>query len=41
VLCGVSEMCFGTVDCGDARCYNEQIERFEQNSESLKDRLKQ
>jgi len=20
-LCGVSEMCFGTVDCGDAHCY--------------------
>jgi len=21
VLCEVSEMCFGTVDCGDAHCY--------------------
>jgi len=41
VLCGVSEMCFGTVDCADAHCYSEQIERFHQNSESMTDRLKQ
>jgi len=41
VLCEVSEMCFGTVDCDDAYCYSEQTGRFEQNSESMTDRLKQ
>jgi len=41
VLCEVGEMCFGTVDCDGAHCYSEQIERFEQNSESVTDRLKQ
>jgi len=41
VLCGVSEMCFGTVDCDVAHCYSEQIEHFDQNSESMTDRLEQ
>jgi len=40
-LCEVSKMCFGTVDCDGAHCYSEQTERFEQNSESVTDRLKQ
>jgi len=41
VLCEVSEMCFGTVDCDDAHCYFEHIESFEKNSESMTDHLKQ
>ena len=41
MLCGVSEVCFGTVDCGDAYCYSEQIECFELNSESITEHLKQ
>jgi len=41
VLDGVREMCFGTIDCVGAHCYSEQIERFEQNSESMASRLKQ
>jgi len=41
VLCEVSEMCLGTVDCDDAHCYSEHIEHFEQNSKSMTDRLKQ
>jgi len=41
VLCEVSKMCFGTFDCDGAHCYSEQTERFEQNSESVTDRLKQ
>jgi len=41
VLCEVGKMCFGTVDCDGAHCYSELIERFEQNSESVTDRLKQ
>ena len=36
VLCEVSKMCLGTVDCDDAHCYSEQTERLEQNSESVK-----
>jgi len=39
VLCEVSEMCFGTVECDVAHCYSEQTERFEQKSESMTDRL--
>jgi hypothetical protein len=34
-------MRFGTIDCDDAHCSNEQIERFEQNSDSMTDRVKQ
>ena len=41
MLCEVSEICFGTVDCDDAHFYSEQIERLEQNSENMTDRLKQ
>ena len=41
VLCEVSKMCFGTVDCDGAHCYSEQTERFEQSSEIKTDRLKQ
>jgi Ran GTPase-activating protein (RanGAP) involved in mRNA processing and transport len=37
----VSVIRLGTVDCDDAYCYSEQIERFEQNSESMTDRLEQ
>ena len=39
MLCEVSEMCFETVDCDVAHCCSEQTERFEQNSESMTDRL--
>ena len=35
VLCGVSKMGFGTIDCDVAHCYSEQTESFEQNSESV------
>jgi len=41
VLCAVSKMRFGTIDCDVAHCYSEQTERFEQNSESVTVRLKQ
>ena len=41
VLCEVSKMRFGTIECDDAHCSNEQIERFEQNSDSMADRVKQ
>jgi hypothetical protein len=41
VLCGVSKMGFVTIDCDVTHCYSEQIESFEQNSESLTDSLKQ
>jgi hypothetical protein len=37
----VSKIRLGTIDCDDAHCYSEQIERFEQNSESMTDRLEQ
>jgi hypothetical protein len=38
VLCGVSKVRFGTIDCDDAHCYSEQIEGFEQHSGSVTDR---
>ena len=41
VLGEVSKTHFGTIDCDDAHCYSEQIEQFEQNSESMTDRLEQ
>jgi Ran GTPase-activating protein (RanGAP) involved in mRNA processing and transport len=39
----LGEVCvirLGTVDCDDAHCYSEQVERSEQNSESVTDLLK-
>ena len=41
VLCGVSKMGFETFECDAAHCYSEQRERFEQNSESVTDSVKQ
>ena len=41
VLCEVSKIRFVTIDCDDAHGYSEPIERFEQNSESMTDRLKE
>ena len=41
VLCEVSKIRSLTIDCDDAHCYSEQIERFEQNSGSATDRLKE
>ena len=41
VLCEASKIRFVTIDCDDAHCYSEQIERFEQNSDSMTDRLKE
>ena len=41
VLCGVSKMCFGTIDCDDAHCYSEQIECFEQKLESMTENEKE
>jgi hypothetical protein len=41
VLGDVSVIRLGTVDCDDANCNSEQIERFEQNSESMTYRLEQ
>jgi hypothetical protein len=41
VLGEVSKIRFGTFDCVDAHCYNEQIQRSEQISESMTNRLKQ
>jgi hypothetical protein len=40
VLCELSKIRLVTIDCDDAHCYSEQKERFEQNSESMTDRLK-
>jgi hypothetical protein len=40
ILCEVSKIRFVTIDCDDAHYYSEQIERFEQISESMTDRLK-
>jgi hypothetical protein len=41
VLCEESTLPFGTFECDDANCYRQQVEGFEQNSESMTDRLKQ
>ena len=41
VWCEVSKMCFGTIDCYDAHSYSGKIEKLEQSSESVKDRLKE
>jgi hypothetical protein len=41
ILEEVSKIRLGTVDCDDAHCYSEQIERFEQSSENMTDRLEQ
>jgi hypothetical protein len=41
VLCEVSKMRFGKMDCDVAHCYSEQTESFEQKSESVTDSLKQ
>ena len=41
VLCEVSKMRFGTIDCEIEHCYSEQIEGFEENSESVTDSVKQ
>ena len=41
VLGEISKIHFGTIDCDDAHCYSEQIEQFEQNSESMTERLEQ
>ena len=41
ILCKVSKIRFVTIDCDDAHGYSELIERFEQNSKSMTDRLKE
>ena len=41
VLGEVSKIRFVTIDCNDPHCYSELIERSEQNSESMTDRLKE
>jgi hypothetical protein len=41
VLCKVSKMRFVPIDSDDAHCYREQIEDFEQISESVTDSVKQ
>lgn len=37
----LSKILFGTMDDDDAKCYNKQIEIFEQNSEDMSSFMKQ